>query len=315
MKTFILIHPSGISAIVSDLGATLQALSTPDRNGKPANILVGWKTPEQWLNNDAYFGSTVGRYANRIANGCFTLDEKQYSLPVNNGPNHLHGGITGFDKVVWQTESTTTDSVKFTYLSHDGEEGYPGNLSVSVEYIIGEKSLTWRATAQTDAPTPVNLTNHAFFNLTGNPSSEVLAHHLQINADTYLPFDENQIPTGELRPVAGSGYDFTTPATIGGNLAKADPSFDHNYVLRSSGETHLASVSSDPASGRIMELHTDQPGLQFYLASPHGKPNTAYCLEPQKFPDSPNQPAFPSPILRPGETYSHEIIFRFPDPS
>ncbi|MDP4626503.1 MAG: galactose mutarotase [Akkermansiaceae bacterium] len=315
MKTFILIHPSGVSAIVSDLGATLQALSVPDRDGKPANILVGWKTREQWLTNDAYFGSTVGRYANRIAGGKFSIDGNEYPLPVNNGANHLHGGITGFDKVVWKTESTTPDSVKFTYLSHDGEEGYPGNLSVSVEYIIGEKSLTWRATAQTDAPTPVNLTNHAFFNLTGNPTTEVLGHHLQINADEFLPFDDHQIPTGEHRPVVGSGFDFTTLASIGENLANAELSFDHNYVLRSSGETCLAAISKDPASGRIMELYTDQPGLQFYLASPHGIPNTAFCLEPQKFPDSPNQSAFPSSILRPGETYTHEIIFYFPDPS
>ncbi|MEP4810191.1 MAG: aldose epimerase family protein, partial [Luteolibacter sp.] len=211
MKTFILIHPSGVSAIVSDLGATLQSLSVPDRHGKPGNILVGWKTPEQWLKNDAYFGSTVGRYANRIANGTFHLDGKEHPLPVNNGPNHLHGGITGFDKVVWKTESTTPHSVKFTYLSHDGEEGYPGNLNVTVEYIIGEKSLTWRASATTDAPTPVNLTNHAFFNLTGDPSREVLDHSLQIHADQYLPFDDAQIPTGELRPVAGSGFDFTSP--------------------------------------------------------------------------------------------------------
>lgn len=315
MKTFILTHPSGISAVLSDLGATLQALSTPDRNGKATNILVGWKTREDWLKNDNYYGSTVGRYANRIAKAHFTLDGKQYHLPVNHGANHLHGGITGFDKVVWKTASTTLDSVKFTYLSHDGEEGYPGNLSTSVEYIIGEKSLTWRATAKTDAPTPINLTNHAFFNLTGNPSAEVLGHSLMINADKFLPIDNQQIPTGEQRPVIGSGFDFTALSNIGENLAKTQLSFDHNYILRSNGETCLAAISKDPESGRIMNLYTDQPGLQFYLASPHGMPNTAYCLEPQKFPDSPNQSAFPSSILRPGETYSHEIIFSFPDPS
>lgn len=315
MKTFILTHPSGISAIVSDLGATLQGLSTPDRNGTARNILVGWKTREQWLNNDSFFGSTVGRFANRIAGGTFTLDEKKYQLAINNGSNHIHGGIKGFDKILWETQSTTLDSVKFTYLSPDGAEGYPGNLKTSVEYLIGEKSLTWRATAQTDAPTPVNLTNHAFFNLTGNSSSDVLAHQLQINADEFLPFDSNQIPTGELRPVSKSGFDFTSLTNIGENLAKAEISFDHNYILRPSRETRLASTSIDPASGRIMEVHTNQPGLQFFLASPHGIPNTAYCLEPQKFPDSPNQTAFPSPILRPGETYTHEIIFRFPDPS
>lgn len=314
MKTFFLNHPSGISAIVSDLGATLQALSVPDRNGKSENVLVGWKTRGQWLKNDTYFGSTVGRYANRIAGARFTLDGREYHLPANDRSNHLHGGITGFDKVVWKTESTTLDSVQFSYLSHDGEEGYPGNLNITVEYIISENSLTWRATAQTDAPTPVNLTNHAFFNLTGNPSFEVLAHILQINADQFLPYDHNQIPTGEQRPVSGSGYDFTSPTTIGENLAKSDLSFDHNYILRPDQSTRLASTSGDPASGRRMEVHTNQPGLQFYLASPHGIPHTAYCLEPQKFPDSPNQPAFPSSILRPGETYFHEIIFHFPDP-
>ena len=313
MKTFILSHPSGISAAVSELGATLRCLSVPDREGKTENILVGHETPQQWLDNASFFGSSVGRYANRIAGGQFSLDGKTYSLPLNNGPNHLHGGVNGFDKVVWKSEMISEYCIRFSYLSVDGEEGYPGNLSVIIDYTLGENSLTWKATATTDKATPVNLTNHAYFNLTGEPEKSVLNHILRIKAAEYLPVDKDLIPTGELQSVSGTAFEFLSPTSIGENLGKMDASFDHNFVL-DQDSTGADAICHDPASGRVMELTSDQPGIQFYLASPFDKKHTAFCLEPQKFPDSPNQPKFPSSILRPGETYSHTLTLRFPKP-
>lgn len=311
LKTFELSHPSGISATVSDLGATLRTLSVPDREGKLENILVGFETPEGWLDNQPFFGSTVGRYANRIAKGRFTIDGEEFVLSVNNGTNHLHGGNIGFDKAIWATESESDRSVRFTHLSPDGDEGFPGNLTVTVEYILGENSITWKATATTDRATPVNLTNHAYFNLTGDPKQSVLAHFLKIQAGAYLPSDNNQIPTGEQRPVAGTGFDFRETAEIGTNLKKTEESFDHNLILDPDRNGPCA-ICHDPHSGRVMELFTNQPGLQFYLSSPFGNEHSAFCLEPQKFPDSPNRPEFPSSILRPGETYSHTLTLRFP---
>jgi aldose 1-epimerase len=313
VKTHILSHPSGISATVSELGATLRTLSVPDRDGKSGNILVGFGSPEEWLNNGPFFGSTVGRYANRIAGGKFSLDGKEYQLATNNAGNHLHGGTKGFDKLVWKTQSVGESSIRLSLLSPDGDEGYPGNLNVTVEYTLGERSLTWKATATTDKATPVNLTNHAYFNLSGDPSAPILDHVLRIDAEKYLPVDETLIPTGELAPVASTGFDFTSPTSIGENLAKMDGSFDHTFVLTKPQRPRPAAVVRDAASGRTMELYTNKPGLQLYLSSPFGKPNSAICLEPQHFPNSPNQANFPSPILRPGETYSHTIALRFPE--
>ena len=312
MKTHTLTHPSGISATVSELGATLRTLSVPDREGKAENILVGFGTPEGWLNNSPFFGVTVGRYANRIAGGKFSLDGKEYHLAANNGQNHLHGGNTGFDKLIWKTEAVSDTSVRLSLISPDGDEGYPGKLCVSVEYTLGAGSLTWKATATTDKPTPVNLTNHAYFNLTGDPGQSVLGHALQIQAAEYLPVDSTNIPTGEFAPLSSTGFDFTSPTPIGENLAKAAGGFDHNFVLDGPQELRPAALLRDPASGRTMELSTNQPGLQLYLSSPFGNSNSALCMEPQKFPDSPNRPEFPSSILHPGETYSHTIVLRFP---
>ena len=312
VKTFTLTSPSGISATVSDLGATLRSLSIPDRDGKTEDILVGCKTDEEWLKNGPFFGSTVGRYANRIAGGKFTLDSTTYELAKNNGPNHLHGGIKGFDKVIWESEIIGENSVKFTYLSKEREEGYPGNLTVSIEYSLSGTKLTWKATATTDKATPVNLTNHAYFNLTGEPSTNVLDHVLAISAEKYLPVDETLIPTGEMRPVSETPFDFQTPTLIAENLKAMEGSYDHNYILDPAGG--VSATLNDPKSGRQMILTTNQPGLQFYLASPHGNKHSALCLEPQKFPDSPNQPEFPSSILKPGETYGHTIAFDFPEP-
>lgn len=312
VETFTITDPSGTSATVSNLGATLRSISTPDRNGKIEAILVGCKTDEDWLKNGWFFGSTVGRYANRIAEGKFTLNGTTYELARNNGTNHLHGGVRGFDKVIWESEITGENSVKFTYLSKDGEEGYPGNLNVSVEYSLSGSKLTWKSTATTDKATPVNLTNHAYFNLTGDPSASVLDHVLAISAEKYLPVDETQIPTGEMKPVSGTPFDFHKSATIAKKFKAMAGSYDHNYILDQAASS--SATLNDPKSGRTMVLTTNQPGLQFYLSSPHGNKFSALCLEPQKFPDSPNQNAFPDSILKPGETYTHEISLNFLKP-
>lgn len=293
----------------------MQSLSVPDRNGESADILVGYDNAVEWLENAAYFGSTVGRYANRISGGRFTLNGIIYELSKNDCPNHLHGGVNGFNKVQWNSKITGEHSVKFTYHSPAGEEGYPGNLKVTVEYSLEKQSLSWKATATSDEATPVNLTNHAYFNLTGDPTAEVLGHSLTIHASKYLPVNEALIPTGEQAEVAGTPFDFTRPKTIGENLGLLNGnSFDHNYILSPATKLRLAARVEEKNSGRIMELFTNQPGMQFFLAATHGRKHTALCLEPQKFPDSPNQPAFPDSILQPGETYEHEILFRFPDP-
>ncbi len=313
VKTFTITNESGITATVSNLGATLRSLSTPDREGKSANILVGCKSEEEWLRNGSFFGSTVGRFANRIAGGRFTLDGTTYDLAKNNGPNHLHGGVRGFDKVIWESEITGEDTVKFSYLSKDGEEGYPGNLSVTVEYSLRGQSLVWQATATTDKATPVNITNHAYFNLTGDPSTSVTDHLLSIPAESYLPVDRTNIPLENSAVVSGTPFDFTAVKPIARNLRDMEGSYDHNYVHDPEAEIHAS--LHDPVSGRSMILLSNQPGLQFYLASPHGNRHSALCLEPQKFPDSPNRPDFPSSILRPGETYSHHIELAFVKPA
>ncbi|MFD2257020.1 aldose epimerase family protein [Luteolibacter algae] len=312
MKTYLLSHPSGITATVSDFGATLRTLSTADQHGRFENILVGFENPEDWADNEFFFGVTVGRFANRIANGTFTLNGVTHKLETNDSPNHLHGGINGFDKALWETEFVSDECVRFAYLSPDGEEGFPGNLKVTVEYSLGEDFLKWKATATTDKATPVSLTNHAYFNLTGTPSESVLDHVLNVKASKYLPLNENCVPSGDIAEVAGTAFDFTNPQTIGHNLAKSACSFDHNFVLDGAQESRVAAIATDPKSGRVLELSTNHPGLQFYLDSPFGNPTSAFCLEPQHFPDSPNISHFPSPILQPGDTYHHEITLRFP---
>lgn len=303
-------HPSGITASVHPLGATLRSLCVPDREGRFENILVGFESEEQWQQNDPHFGCTIGRYANRIANGRFSLNGSLHQLSQNQGNHHLHGGFKSFSKVIWKTEILSDHAVRFSYHSPAGEEGFPGNLDVTVDYILGENSLTWKATATADQPTPVNLTCHPYFNLTGNSRQSILQHELQIRADAYLPVDPTLIPTGELRPVRDSGFDFQNPKPIGKNLETAAASFDHTFVL----DVLPAQPSArcyDPASGRIMELTTNQPGIQLYLASPFGHENSAFCLEPQKFPDSPNQSHFPNSILMPGEQYENFMILKF----
>lgn len=306
MKTFDLIHPSGISATVSALGATLRSLSVPDRNGNAGNILIGTDNP--------YAGSTIGRFANRIAEGRFQIGGRTFELSKNDGANHLHGGSCGFDKILWETESTAAHSVRLRHISPHGEEGYPGTLVVTVEYTLRENCLVWKASATTDMDCPVNLTSHPYFNLRGDPAACVSEHILWIDASEYLPVNGEKIPTGRFQNVAGTPFDFTSPREIGRANISAEGGYDHNFVLKPQPGMRLAARVEEPQSGRILELSTNQPGLQFYLPPQSEGKHPAFCLEPQKFPDSPNQPDFPDSILRSGETYVHEICFDFPKP-
>lgn len=312
---------------MTNFGATTVALKVPDRNGELANISLGFESLDGYLGDHPYFGATVGRYCNRIALGRFTLDGQQYTLATNNDANHLHGGNVGFNKVVWSAEPLMTDSavgLRFTYQSPDGEEGYPGNLAVTAVYLLtNDDELLVEFTATTDKATPVNLTNHNYWNLAGAGSGTIRDHVLEIAADRYLPVDEGLIPTGELADVTDTPLDFTRPEKIGARLdqIQADPvGYDHCYVLRGEiGQMKLAARVKDPQTGRVMEILTTQPGLQFYsgnfldgtAANGGYQQYEGFCLETQHFPDSPNQPDFPNTILRPGETYHHKTIHRF----
>lgn len=325
---FTFTNPNGLKARVMTLGATLVSLEVPDKNGKLADVVLGFGTPAEYPAKSPYFGCTTGRYANRIAKGKFTLDGNEYTLAVNNGDNHLHGGLVGFDKVIWQAaeiDAPDGDAVEFTYLSPDGEEGYPGNLSCTVTYKLtddNELSIGYKAT--TDKPTVINLTNHTYFNLAGHDSGDILAHELMLNADRYTPVDEGSIPTGELKDVASTEMDFRTSRSIGSRIGEipGDPGgYDHNYVLNGTGGLALAARVTEPVSGRVMELYTTEPGVQLYVGNyldgiaGKGGANytirTGLCLETQRFPDSPNQPEFPSTILRPGEEYKQMTIHKF----
>jgi aldose 1-epimerase len=320
----------GAKAKVITYGASLTELHMPDSEGKLADVVLGFDKLEGYLGAHPCFGATVGRVANRIAKGRFTLDGKDYKLAINNGPNSLHGGNKGFDKVVWQAEiaeAAAGPSVRFTYRSPDGEEGYPGNLTVHVTYTLtnqNELVIDYRAT--TDKATPINLTNHSYFNLAGHGSGDVLGQLLQIEADAYTPTDATLIPTGEIKPVKGTPLDFTSPTQIGAHIAelKATGGYDHNFVLRGGGypKPSMAARVIEPKSGRVMELLTTEPGVQLYTANGldgrlKGKDGVGYvkhagfCLETEHFPDSVNHPNFPSVILRPGETYTQTTIFRF----
>jgi aldose 1-epimerase len=312
---------------MTNFGATTVALEVPDRDGNRANVTMGFDKLDGYFGKHPYFGATVGRYCNRIGKGRFTLDGQEYTLATNNGENHLHGGDVGFNKVVWDAVPLETESavgVKFTYQSKDGEEGYPGNLTATAVYLLtNDDELVVEFTATTDKATPVNLTNHNYWNLAGASSGTIRNHVLEIAADKYLPVDEGLIPTGQLADVAGTPLDFTKPEKIGARLdqIEADPvGYDHCYALRGQiGEMKLAARVKDTASGRVMEIHTTQPGLQFYSGnfldgsadSGGYQQYDGLCLETQHYPDSPNKPEFPTTILRPGETYQHKTVHKF----
>lgn len=330
VTSYLLTNASGSRAELIDYGATLVSLYVPDASGEFADVVLGCDTVECYATQSPYFGATTGRYANRIAKGKFTLDGTEYTLAVNNDPNHLHGGNVGFNKVMWEAEPFTNDDaagVVFTYVSPDGDEGYPGELTTKVTYTFtNDDKLRIDYEATTDKPTVVNLTHHSYFNLSGHKAGSILDHELQIEADRYTPTDDTFIPTGELAPVEGTPFDFTEMTPIGERIDQVpgDPGgYDLNYVLNSGGgELALAATVKDPKSGRVMKIYTTEPGIQFYTgnfldASFAGKDgakyakNTAFCLETQHFPDSPNQPDFPSTVLRPGEKYTHTIVHEF----
>jgi aldose 1-epimerase len=330
IKVHTLANTKGLRVKLINYGATLISVQSPDKNGQVANITLSFPSLEGYLQRHPYFGSTVGRYANRIAGGKFMLDGKTYTLATNNGPNHLHGGVKAFDSKVWKAEPVTTPDtvgVKFSHTSEGGDEGYPGRLDVSVTYTLSDtNALRIEYAATTDKPTVVNLTNHAYWNLGGAGSGDILKHELMLAADKYLPIDDNSIPTGEPAAVKGTPFDFTSPHTIGERIGelKKDPhktkGYDHCYVLRGQqGKLELAARVKDPASGRVMEVHTTEPGVQLYCAnfldggSGGGgyKQHDAFCLETQHYPDSPNHPQFPSTTLRPGQTYKSTTEHRF----
>jgi aldose 1-epimerase len=333
VKIFTLTNKSGLRAKVTEYGAILVSMETPDKSGKTADLTHGYDTLEGWLTNTSYFGATVGRFGNRIKDGKFTLDGKDYSLATNNEPGgvpcHLHGGVKGFDKVLWSGKPTGAGGVEFSYTAKDGEEGYPGNLSVKVTYTLtDDNELKWEARATTDAPTVLNIVHHSYWNLSGNPAKSINDHVLTLDADGYLPTNAGLIPTGKIDPVAGTPMDFTKPTVIGDRIdadfeaLKFGAGYDHAWVLKMGKGVRLAARLKDPKSGRVMEVSTDQPAIQFYGGNfldgtATGKGGVAYahrtalCLETEGFPDAPNQPSFPSPVLRPGETYRHTMIHKF----
>ena len=325
----------GVEVQAINYGAIITSLKVPDRAGKVADVVLGFDQPQgYWADPPPpFFGSVVGRYGNRIAKGQFSIAGKTYKLATNNGPNHLHGGVRGFDKVLWDMSTKDTpqgSSVVFTRTSPDGEEGYPGNLHVTVTYTLTEKNeliVDYRAT--TDKATPVNLTQHSYFNLAGEGSGDILGHQLTIYADRYTPVDDTLIPTGELAPVQGTPFDFRQATAIGARInadnaqLKAGKGYDHNYVLNRKGSgLEPAARLTDPKSGRTLEVATTEPGIQFYSGNfldgtIKGKGGHVYahrsglCLETQHYPDSPNKPSFPSTILQPGKVYSTRTVMTF----
>ncbi len=325
---YTLTNSSGLIAKITTYGALVTELHTPDKTGRLQSVVLGFDNLRQYLDGHPYFGATCGRVANRIANGRFTLDGIQYTLAQNNGANHLHGGLKGFDKVVWNASplrQETGPAVEFTYLSPDGEEGYPGNLSVSVIFsLTRDNGLKIEYSATTDKPTPVNLTNHCYFNLAGAGNGDILDHELMIAADGYTPVDDTLIPTGEITPVENTPMDFTSPQPIGSRINQVPGGYDHNYVLRGGGAPALAGRARSPKSGRTMEVWTTEPGMQLYtgnfldgtltgLGGTYGK-HAGFCLETQHFPDSINKPNFPSVNLLPSQTYKTTTLYKFPTP-
>jgi len=328
VNLYTLTNTNGLRAKITNYGAILVSLEVPDRDGNLADITLGFDALEGYLAGHPYFGATVGRYANRIGKARFMLDGVEYELAANNGENHLHGGIKGFDKVVWRPEDLWANDnealLKMSYISEDDEEGYPGNLACTVTYTLTkDDELKISYEAETDKTTVVNLTNHSYFNLAGQGNGDILGHELTLNADRYTPVDEGLIPTGEIRSVKDSPMDFTLPMTIGSRIEQVGDGYDHNYVLNSGGGTlALAARVYEPTSGRVMEIYTTEPGVQLYtgnfldgsLTGKGGKvykKHYAFCLETQHFPDSPNKPNFPSVVLLPGQKYTTVTVHKF----
>lgn len=328
---FTLTNASGANVGIIEYGGIVVSLNVPDRDGGLGDVVLGFETLDAYVADTPYFGAITGRYANRIAGGKFAIDGTAYELPVNNGPNSLHGGIKGFDKVVWKgTPTESGDGVSFAYVSQDGEEGYPGTLESTVTYTWTDSNeLRIDYEASTDKPTVINLTNHSYFNLKDGGASSVLDHSMMINASRYTPVDATSIPLGEIASLDGSPLDFREPTAIGARIEEEDEQlgfgagYDHNYVIdRDSDGLALAATVSEPETGRVMEVLTAEPGVQFYsgnfLDGHHiGKGGVSYerrsgfCLETQHYPDSPNQPDFPSTVLRPGEIYKTSTVYKF----
>jgi aldose 1-epimerase len=326
-------NASGLEATITNYGGIVVSLKVPDKNGKLSDVVLGYDTLNGYIGSTPYFGALIGRYGNRIAKGRFTIDGVEYQLAQNNDSHALHGGRKGFDKVVWQAEKVDTGdgpALRLTYTSKDGEEGYPGTLRCTVTYTLTNKNeLKIEYSAETDKPTFVNLTHHSYFNLKDAGASDILGHELMIKASKFTPIDKGLIPTGELKPVAGTPFDFNKPTAIGARVENDDEQlkfgkgYDHNWVLDRQGkELELIGSLYEPTSGRFMEVLTTEPGLQFYCGNlldgtNIGKGGTAYehrtglCLETQHFPDSPNQPDFPTTELKPGEKYAQTTAYRF----
>ena len=329
VKLFTMSNPGGMTVKITEYGAIITEIWVPDRADQRTNVVLGFDRLDEYTKGHPFFGAIAGRYANRIANGKFSLDGRDYTLAKNNGSNHLHGGLMGFDKKVWkgsvQPPTSGAAAIAFTCTSPDGEEGYPGTMTVKVTYTLTDKNelrIDYQAT--TDKPTVVNLTNHSYFNLAGGGS--VLDHVLKLNADRYTPADAGLIPTGELAPVKGTGLDFTAPRRIGeriGDYMDFAKGYDHNFVLNSAaGALSRCARVEEPKSGRVMEVLTTEPGVQLYTGNhldgkrkgPGGVTygqHTGFCLETQHYPDSPNKPAFPTAVLRPGQEFKSTTVYRF----
>jgi aldose 1-epimerase len=324
----------GMEVKITNYGGIVTSIKVPDKNNKFDDVVLGFNNLKDYLGNNPFFGAVIGRYANRIGNAKFILEGKEYTLAKNNWANTLHGGVKGFDKVLWDAEPVTGkegQSLKLTYMSKDGEEGFPGNLNVTVTYTLkDDNSFQIDYHATTDKPTVVNLTNHTYWNLAGEGSGGILAHKLMINADSFTPVDRGSIPTGEIRSIQGTPMDFRRPLAVGARIGSDDEQlkfgngYDHNWVInsRENDKPVLAATVFEPVSGRQMEVYTTEPGIQFYsgnflnenIIGKSGKgygPRSALCLETQHYPDSPNKPKFPTTVLKPGEIYRTTTIYKF----
>ena len=329
VRIYTLTNQHGVEARITNYGGIIVSLKAPDRKGAMADVVLGFDSLDGYLNSPSpYFGALIGRYGNRIGHARFTLDGVEHKLAANNGENSLHGGKRGFNMAVWTPRELPDGGLELTYLSKDGEEGYPGNLKTTVTYHLTDANeLRIEYAATTDKDTVLNLTNHAYFNLKGAGEGDILAHTITLNADRFTPVDAGLIPTGELRPVSDTPFDFRKPVAIGARIDQNDEQlklgkgYDHNFVVNGSG-MRLAVRVEEPSTGRVMEVRTDQPGVQFYTGnfldgSIKGKGGktygfrTGFCLETQHFPDSPNKPKFPSTVLKPGQTFRSTTVYQF----